>query len=735
MKNHIMPSFACVCAGLLAVASAASASPYAAMDEVPVEGGELRLAAPVVAPGASGAHDALRYQFPLERTRVTIDVTGVMAHYTVEQRFANPFTSPIEAVYVFPLGDDAAVSSYQIAIGERVVKGEIQPREEARATYERAKERGHTAGLLEQDEPNVFTQRVANIAPGETVRVRFTYTELLDHRDDGYELVYPMVVGPRFLPGSGQGRAPLGSRAVGDPAVAGARSVAYLPPGARPGHDVEISARIDAGAPLASLGSPSHDIETGDVNATARWARLATKATIPNKDFVLRFQPAGPRTTVGLLTHRTERDGYFTLVVQPKASYRTGDVTPREVIVLIDTSGSMNGAPLRDAGAVAKAIIGTLTDRDTFNAMAFSDNVYEMRTAPIRGDAAGKAAATAWVDGLRAGGGTLMERGMLRSLSTTPGNDRVRMVYLLSDGFVGNDDTILSAVERHLSHNRIFPVGIGSAPNRYLLDRLGEIGRGFTSYVTSAAEAQEVSAALVRRSAYPYLTDVTVDWAGLAVTDITPAVLPDVYAGLPLVLSGRYTAPGTGTITVAATASGRRVEIPLEVELPAYSQREGARLLWARRRIHELMATQYGGVDEPTRRAVTKLGLDFGLVTEFTSFVAVDRTRVVDGSGSARTIEQPVPLPEGVDAGAIGGAQPAQPDGARAGGRSPSAPRAGSGAASRSGRNDTASRAARQSTYRGGGGRSIGGDVDPLTLLIVLGLVPAAWLIRRERRA
>lgn len=717
MKRSIWPAIAAA-AALASLASPARAGKYAAMGEVPVEGGELRLSAPVTITGADGAPQEL-IQFPLQGMKVSVDVSGPMAEYTVEQTFKNPLSQPIEAVYVFPLGDDAAVSSYAIQIGERTIKGKIKERAEARKIYEEAKRSGHTAGLLEQEKANVFTQSVANIPPNESVVVRFRYVEMLDLEDGRYELIFPMVVGPRYLPANG-GRRPIGSHRAGSPGGAG--SIPYH--ASYKGPPVKLAARIDAGAPIEGLRSPSHAIKTRTLDDTAMRVDLDRSDGVANRDFILRWKPVGAQTTVGLLAHRNGADGFFVLSVMPKQSYKTGDIAPREVIFLIDHSGSMSGDPLAAARGVTKAIIDTLSPRDTFNVIAFASGTRTLAASPIAGDAAGKAQGRSWVDAIAAGGGTEMERGILESLARQPGGDRIRIVYVITDGYVGNDDVILSAAQKHLAHNRIYPVGIGSSPNRYLLDRLGEVGRGFTRYIGNSADTAEVATELVRKSAYPYMTNLAIDWGGLAVKDMTPQRIPDVYAGMPLVIAGLYDKPGAGTIKLSATVGGRRVTIPLEVNLPEKKYRRPVAYLWARRRIHELMARDFGKLDDSTKSEITGIGLNFGLVTEFTSYVAVDRTRVVNASGSVKTLVQPAPTPEGVDHSAAVGSGGASQPVAMARSSNDSAP-----ARSRPDRR----------RYSGGGGGSSGGfggggDIDPLTALMALLLIPGAFVMWRRRR-
>jgi Ca-activated chloride channel family protein len=462
------------------------------------------------------------------------------------------------------------------------------------------------------------------------------------------------------------------------------------------------------------VSSPSHQLRVEELGPTRRRIVFAGADELPNRDLIVRYKTASDQTMVGLLAHRTDGKGYFTLVVQPKASYQQGDITPREVMIVIDTSGSMQGQPMAQAQALASALIDSLRPGDTFNVMAFSGGTHAMSPTAITGDGDGKQAGKAFVASLAAGGGTEMSDAMAKALATAPGNDRVRLVYFLTDGFVGNDDVIVSAARGNLGTNRIFSVGIGAAPNRALLEQIAAVGRGFASYLNLSESAANVGEDLVRRTAFPYLTDIKIEWNGLAVGAVTPAAIPDVYAGMPLVVSGVYTQPGRAKIMVSARSAGRRVQIPLEVSLPTRVDDEPVAALWARKRVDELEFLAGDNLTDSTISQITELGLGFHMVTAYTSFVAVDRTRVVAPGGARKLVEQPALTPAGVNLEAAVG--PA----------SPAAVSAPSPAAS-----DSSSDGDYHRSWGGGGGG--GGDVDLLTLAIAFALVPLAWTLRRIR--
>jgi Ca-activated chloride channel family protein len=722
----------------------ASADSYAALDEVPAGGGELRLiqpradslSPPAARPTSSTRDGSTSIGFPLQHTDVQIQVRGVMAEVVVEQTFTNPYPEALDAVYVFPLGPDAAVSGYEFQIGERVVHGEIEKRDEARRRFEEAREEGRTAGLLQQEKPNVFTQEIVNLPPGETLVVRFEYVELVDYYDGEYELVFPMVVGPRYLPGSSPELRPIASVPLGAPPRPGATTVSYLPPGRRSGHDIDVHISLDAGVPLTRFASTTHALVDGGSTGTEQRLGLDPSDTLPNKDLVLRWAAAGPTTVIGTLTHRVGGedggDGYLTLLIQPKAEYTTADLAPREVILLIDSSGSMSGTPMSHAREVARGLLDALRPADTFNVIAFSSQANAWAATPVAASPTDVADAQRFVSSLRGRGGTEMMSGLRAALSQPPAGERIRVIYLISDGQVGNDDEILALLGRRQGGLRVYPVGVGSSPNRYLFDRTAERARGFASYVGPHDSPDELVARLVERSTRPYLTDIEIDWGTLKVVDMTPAVLPDVHAGEPLAISARYLRAGRDTITVRANVAGTPVEVRLDLELPDSHDQPAVGHLWARRRIHEIRSESLGLPDAAGRRAITDLGLEFGLVTDYTSYVAVDETRTTDRTGVRRLV-QAVPLPDGmrwngVFGGGGGGTTvasntPLPPSRIRS--SSPSSP----GHAPAPAAPAAPARTRRGGSFGGGGG----GAIDPLGGLVLLGL--AAAVRRRKDRS
>jgi Ca-activated chloride channel family protein len=582
---------------------------------------------------------------PLEHTEVAIHATGHLAEVSVEQRFRNPFDHKIEAVYLFPLPTGAAVNDLEIQVGDRVVKGEIAKRADAKATYVRAKKAGLVAALLTQERPNLFTQHVANLEAGATITVRMRYLEPLRYEDGGYEIVFPMVAPPRYIP---EGSKQAADKDAVQPAV--------LPPETRSSHDIGLTVDIDAGVAIKNVASTSHQIvQTPGATANRTAISLAPGDTIPNKDFVLRYDVAGAMPEVSVLAHRTgDAPGSFFLTVQPPRVAAPSEVTPRELVFVVDTSSSMRGAPLAKARELVRSMLTTLAPDDTFQIVRFADAASALGELPIANKPKNVEYALAWLDALEAGGGTAMTEGIAAALDFPHDPLRLRLTVFITDGYVGNEDEILATVHAKLGASRLYSFGVGTAVNRYLLEEMASFGRGAVQVVRPDEDTAAAVATFHDRIAKPVLTDVTIDWGGLAIADATPAVIPDLFVGQPLVLAGHYTAPGTATVTVTGKANGRDVTLAVPVELPAAADRAAIATVWARARIAELGRAEIRAATDATRDEITKLALEHRLMSKYTAFVAVDRTRTTAG-GDAQQVTVPVEVPAGLHATSGGG--------------------------------------------------------------------------------
>lgn len=568
---------------------------------------------------------------PLKRTDVKAEISGFVSRVTVTQNFENPLNEKIEAVYVFPLSQNGAVDSMTMTIGDRVIQGKIKPREEAQAIYEAARNAGRTASLLEQERPNIFTQSVANIRPGEAVKITITYVETLRYEAGSYEFVFPMVVGPRYIPG---GRTSEPSR-ISPPVTL---------PGTRAGHDVTVEVSLDAGVPVQAFRSTSHEVITERRDAHRATVRLKDLAVIPNKDFILKYDVAGQTIADALLSHRDSRGGFFSLILQPPKRAEASEITPKEIVFVVDTSGSMHGFPLDKSKEVMRTALANLNPRDTFNFITFSGDTAILFPEPVAATPENVEKAQRFLESRRGQGGTEMMKAIRAALEPTRSREHVRIVAFLTDGYVGNDTEIIAEVKKY-SNARVFSFGIGSSVNRFLLDKMAEAGRGEVEYVTLNDDGSAAARRFYERMRSPLLTDIRMEWNGLAVNDVLPNRIPDLFAAKPLVIQGRYDKPGRGNIRLIGKMAGREVVRNIAVDLPAAESRnESIASLWARTKVDALMDREQT-VDH--RAEVVRLGLAFRLLTQFTAFVAVEEKTVTEGGQPGR-IEVPVEMPAGV---------------------------------------------------------------------------------------
>ena len=635
---------------------------------------------------------------PLKHTNVQAEISGFLARVTVTQEFTNPSSDKVEAVYTFPLPQNAAVNDMTMGVGERTIKAVIKKRDEAQKIYQQAVQAGHTAALLEQERPNIFTQSVGNIPPGAGVKVEITYIELLKYDAGSYEFVYPMVVGPRYIPGQPTGQqaggwspdttqVPDASRIT--PPVAG---VHYGKKGTRAGHEIALAVKLDAGVTIKDLTSPTHDIDKHLPNVHAAEVKLRNAKEIPNRDFVLRYEVAGGKIEDALLTTSSSQktdagssataaaaNGYFTFILQPPDRVKDEDANPRELIFVLDTSGSMSGFPIETAKKVMKRAIEHMRPQDTFNLITFAGDTRVLFPQPVPSSAANIAQATAFLEGQRGSGGTEMMKAIRVALgddgtgvaecstrndcavetNATVATNPVRIVCFMTDGYVGNDMEIIGAIQKH-PEARVFSFGIGSSVNRFLLDKMAEAGRGEVEYVLNAEEAP--ADRFYERVHTPVLTDISIDWHGLPVTDVMPEKPLDLFTAKPLMITGRYAQPASGTITLRGKQAGKPFERSIKVELPMNSSANQALAqLWARTKIDALMSQDWNGIQyqnpkQALKDEITQLGLDHRLMTQYTAFVAVEEQTVVEG-GRKRTIQVPVEMPQGVSPEGVFGAR------------------------------------------------------------------------------
>jgi Ca-activated chloride channel family protein len=587
---------------------------------------------------------------PLQHTAVSADIDGYIGSVRVEQRFANPFSEKIEAVYSFPLPQNAAVNGFVMEIGDRRIRGVVREREEAERIYNDARSRGHVASLLTQQRPNIFTQKVANIEPGKRIDVDITYFHTLAFRDGAYEWVFPMTIGPRFNPPASE-----------DPVVAAPRgsarpdrgtAVTYLAPDERSGHDVSLEVRVDAGVPIESLTSPSHAIDVSRYDARRATVSLSPLDRLPNRDFVLRVGVSAADVRTGLITHRDDTgNGYFSLMIVPPAKASELERRPIELVFVLDTSGSMRGEPMQQSKQAMRTALRSMRPDDTFQIVRFSSNASSFGPRPVPATPDNIRRALRYVDELSGGGGTMMASGVRAALDFPHDPERLRFVCFLTDGFIGNESGILGLMAQRLGPSRVFSFGVGSSPNRFLLERMAQLGRGAVAYLGPGDSGSTVMSAFFERAARPALTDVRLDFGGAEVFGVYPTRPADVFAGRPVIVTGRFRGSAPTDVRVLGSLAGRALELPVSSEGADGDPTPALAAVWARTRIAELMNTMAIARDANDRQGlkaeVRTLALKHQLMSAYTSFIAVDPTRVTAGE-SGVSVDVPVLVPEGV---------------------------------------------------------------------------------------
>ncbi|MGB7844155.1 MAG: marine proteobacterial sortase target protein [Candidatus Acidiferrum sp.] len=595
-----------------------------------------------------------RYEVvPLVHTDALLDVRALVAAATVTQQYANSSTTPVEAVYVFPLPHDAGVYDLEIRIANRVIRSEIHERGQAKRIYEAAKSEGKRAALLEEERPNIFTASVANIMPGDHIDVRLRYVQPLRWEDGKMRVVFPMVVGPRYIPGTeAAGHAGTGW-ACDTNAVPDASRITPIVrnPESRLGHDISVTVDLDAGFEATTVKSVSHPINAVRLADGRQHVELAKGATLPNKDFVLEVQEAEsakPKTALFLSPGNDLGETQFLLAtfpptVQPKERMLV------EMMYMIDVSGSMMGTSIEQAKQALLQALDRLRPSDRFGILAFSSGYHEFAPVSLVATAENLAAAREYVRGLRAGGGTEMLPALehLMRKPAIPGT--LRHIILLTDGDLGNEEQIFAALRAELGGARLYTIAIGSAPNLFLATKMAQFGRGTFTHIADIHEVEEQMTHLFASIESPVLTDVKVSFEGVEVADVYPEHVPDLFLGQPLLIYGRIIKGRAGKVHLTARAGNDTYETSVTFDAAKATFHPGITTVWARQRVEELM-DRWRESDEngqaEIRASVIAHAIRYRLVTRFTSLVAVEQV-VVNAGGQSNQVAVPTELPEG----------------------------------------------------------------------------------------
>ncbi len=626
---------ACVCGWVLLTAGVARASSAAAPET------DKTLSPYFLVEGADPNVEA----FPLESTKVDVQVTGVIAQVTVTQAYKNAGKKPINAQYVFPASTRAAVHGMRMQVRGQIIEAVIKEKQQATQAFEAAKQAGKNASLLEQERPNVFSMKVANVMPGDRLEVSLHYSELLVPSSGVYELVYPTVVGPRYSSKPAAG-APAKDQFIASP---------YTPAGAAPSYSFELAGALSMPVPLQSLESPSHSVtQSADNPSLYRFSLAPSERAGGNRDFILRYRLAGDTIQSGLSLFDAGAEKFFLLQVEPPKRVPDELIPPREYVFIVDVSGSMSGFPLETAKKLLRELIGGLRTSDKFNVLLFSGTSALLAERSLPATPANITLATRFIDDQNGGGGTELLPALEQAFALSKSEGLSRSFLVVTDGYIGEDKGAIDLVRAKLSDANVFAFGIGSSVNRYLIEGVAKAGAGEPFVVTEPGQANATAERLRQYVRSPVLTDVKVAYQGFDAYDVEPKAIPDALAERPIVIQGKYRGDPKGFVSLTGLTGKGGFSQRFDVsQLKSRPEHRSLSYLWARSRVATLSDFGFGEPTALAKNEITSLGLRYGLLTEYTSFVAVAR-KVVNPGAAASNVDQPLPMPAGVSNSAIG---------------------------------------------------------------------------------
>jgi len=596
--------------------------------------------------------DASIDRLPLKSTQVDVRISGVIADVTVTQHYKNEGTRAIEARYVFPGSTRAAVYGMTVRLADRLLTAQIREKQQARIDYDKAKTEGKTAALLEQHLPNVFQMNVANIMPGDDVRVELRYTELLVPQSGNYQFVFPTVVGPRYnSPQSSQAQA----KWVAQP---------YLPAGEMSATKFDIQVALASPIGIKEVRSDTHAVEVtehGHQRATVQLRR--TGGMDNNRDFILDYRLAGDRVESGVMLFRgPDGENFFLAMVEPPKQIPAAAINPREYIFVVDISGSMHGFPLETSKALLRELIGALKPSDSFNVLLFSGSNRFLAPRSVPATRANIEQAIATIEQFRGSGSTELIPALKRVYDEPKAApDISRTVVVVTDGYVTVEREAFELVRRNLSQANVFAFGIGSSVNRHLIEGLARAGMGEPFVITQSAEAPAQAARFRKMIASPVLTGVKARFDGLDVYDVEPPQLPDVLGERPVVMFGKWRGEPRGHVVIEGQAANGPYRNAAAVGAPREDS-AALRYLWARHRIAALSDQEALEGGDAQKKRITDIGLQYNLLTQYTSFLAVDRVVRNTQPADTPSVNQPSPMPQGVSNLAIGAEVPGTPE-------------------------------------------------------------------------
>lgn len=585
---------------------------------------------------------------PLKSTTSSVSIAGVIADVIVTQVYKNEGLIPVEAIYVFPGSTRAAVYGMKMKIGERTIVARIEEKGRARNEYDQAKQAGQRASLLEQHRPNVFQMNVANIMPGDEIEVELKYTELLIPEDGIYEFVYPTVVGPRY------------SNPANDLASVTEKWVAnpYLKEGELSSSRFDLVVNLDAGMPLQKVLCPSHNADIRFLDKERVKISLnPSENRGNNRDFILRYSLKGSQIHSGLILGEGKDENHFLLMVQPPQRVTSENIPPREYVFIVDISGSMYGFPLEVSKTLMKELLSQLRPVDRFNVLLFagSSSIFSEQSSVASPDNIRNA--IEFVERQRGGGGTELLPALKRALALRGTESLSRTFVIATDGYITVEKEVFDLIRENLGNANFFAFGIGTAVNRHLIEGIAHVGKGVPFIATKNEEAKSLAQKLKNYISTPVMTNIRLKFEGFDVYDVEPTEFPDIFSERPLIVYGKYQGIPSGYIEISGKTGNSAFKQRVNVaDFEPQNENNALPQLYARDRIRLLNDYSNLASNASLVNEITALGLKYNLLTAYTSFVAID-SEVVNNNGVFVTVNQPLPLPQGVSGHAIGMAQ------------------------------------------------------------------------------
>ena len=574
---------------------------------------------------------------PLQKMKVKVEISGVIAHVTVDQVFQNRGEAPIEAIYLFPGSTKAAVHAASMTIGKRVLKAKIEEKGKARKAYENAKSQGKIASLLEQHRPNVFQMNVANILPGDLIKVTLQYTELLVPENGEYSFVYPTVVGPRYSKDEGA-KTPW----VKNPYITKEKKAPY---------SFQADVSIQSPFPIDEVSSPTHSVNPRFLNKSLVNVKLK-KGWEANRDFIVKYRISGDKIQSGFLSYEEGGEKYFLAMVQTPEKIEMKDILPREYIFVVDVSGSMRGFPLNVTHTLMEKLLAELRPSDSFNVILFATGMQALSKQMLEGNSQNIKSALEFIRKRPGGGGTRLLPALTEAVNFKGSEEKAsRIVTVVTDGYIDVEKQSFDIIRDKTGQINVFPIGIGSSVNRYLIEGLARVGQGKPFVALNQQEATQIGKEYVSITSSPVLGNVTYKANGISLKETIPVKIPDLYANKPIIVYGKYT--GKGKASIQFKGQSALGEYSVKVPVTASSPRNKAlKYLWAREKIANL--DDYAKLDHTKdhKKEITQLGLKYSLLTQYTSFIAID-SEVRNIKGKSTTVTQPLPLPKGVSPSAL----------------------------------------------------------------------------------